>query len=58
MFESMVADRVDLDDNRIVPQRRNSADNIILNDKEKLNPYAIEEKNEQRDTRRKKAQVL
>ena len=58
-FESMVADRVDLDENRIVlPQRRNSADIIILNEKEKLNPYAIEEKNEQRDTRRKKAQVL
>ena len=54
----MVENRVDLDANRIVPQRRNSADNIILNEKEKLNPYAIEEKNEQRDTRRKKAQVL
>ena len=56
----MVVNRVDLDgeNGRIVPQRRNSADKIILNEKEKLNPYAIEEKNEQRDTRRKKAQVL
>lgn len=57
----MVVDRVDLDENnanRIVPQRRNSADNIMLNEKEKLNPYAIEGKNEEKNTRRKKAQVL